>query len=162
MPDSASRPGVLDIDPQFVEDISVLVDAGQRGMVLNLAADLHPADLALLMGRLPDEQAHIMFAWLPDAQASDILIELTDSQRRQLFREIPPERLRHLVDALDTDDAADVLSDMSDAQALHVLPDLERHARRSCAVGVRRRERGRHYGARVCGRPPVVVAGARY
>lgn len=125
MPDSASRPGVLDIDPQFVEDISVLVDAGQRGMVLNLAADLHPADLALLMGRLPDEQAHIMFAWLPDAQASDILIELTDSQRRQLFREIPPERLRHLVDALDTDDAADVLSDMSDAQALHVLPDLE-------------------------------------
>ncbi|MFO8231943.1 MAG: magnesium transporter [Longimonas sp.] len=125
MPDSSSRPGVLEIDAQFVDDISVLVDAEQRGMVLNLAADLHPADLALLMGRLPEAQAHTMFAWLPDAQSSEILIELSDSQRRDLLRAINPERLRRLIDALDTDDAADVLSDMSDAQALHVLSDLE-------------------------------------
>ncbi len=124
MPDSLQRPGVLDLDAQLVDDVSVLVEAGQRGMVLNLAADLHPADLALLMARLPAEQAHTAFSWLPDAQASEILLELSDSQRRDLLHTLQPERLRRLIDALDTDDAADVLSDMSDAQALHVLPDL--------------------------------------
>ena len=125
MPDPTLRPGALDLDPQLVDDISVLVEAGQRGMVLNLAADLHPADLALLMGRLSDARAYSVFAWLPDEKASEILLELSDSQRRELLQNLRPERLRRLVDALDTDDAADVLNDMSDAQALNVLPDLE-------------------------------------
>ena len=125
MPHTPPRPGVIDLDAQLVDDIAVLVNAEQRGMVLNLAADLHPADLALLIGRLPDTQAFVLYDWLPDEQASEVLVELSDGQRRELLRTLPPARLRSLVDALDTDDAADVLNDMSDAQALHVLPDLE-------------------------------------
>ena len=119
------RLGMLEIDADLVEDVAVLIDADQRGMVLNVAKDLHPADLAQRMGRLSDAQAYKVFAWLFDAQASEVLVELTPIQRSALLQEIHDERLRVLIDALDTDDAADVLNDMSDAQALDVLPDLE-------------------------------------
>ena len=119
------RLGMLEIDADLVEDVAVLIDADQRGMVLNVATDLHPADLAQLMGRLSDAQAYKVFAWLSDAQASEVLVELTPIQRSALLQEIHDERLRILIDALNTDDAADVLNDMSDAQALDVLPDLE-------------------------------------
>lgn len=119
------RPGGLEIDADVVEDVASLVETDQRGMVLNLIVDLHPADLAQLMGRLSDEQAYKVFTWLPDEQASDVLVELAESQRTSVFEKVHAERLRKLIDALDTDDAADVLSDMSDTQALSVLPDLE-------------------------------------
>ncbi|MES3631063.1 MAG: magnesium transporter [Longimonas sp.] len=122
---SQRRLGMLEIDADFVEDVAVLVDADQHGMVLNLTSDLHPADLAQLLGRLSEEQAYKVFAWLPDAQASDVLVELTDGQRTAVLQDLQAARLRVLIDALDTDDAADVLNDMSDAQALGVLPDLE-------------------------------------
>ncbi len=47
IPSDKERSGVaLEVDEQLVDDISELLDAGQRGMVLNLAADLHPGDLA--------------------------------------------------------------------------------------------------------------------
>jgi magnesium transporter len=118
-------PGLLEVDATVVEDISVLLESGQRGMVMNLVADLYPADLALLLSHLPFEQAEQLFQWLPVDQASDTVAELDDSFRAELLEDLPIRRLTTLLDELDTDDAADVLADLPDEQALRLLPDLE-------------------------------------
>ena len=118
-------PGLLEVDAAVVEDISVLLESGQRGMVMNLVADLYPADLALLLIHLPFEQAHTLFRWLPVDQASETIAELDDAFRATLLEDLPAARLTTLLDELDTDDAADVLADLPDEQALRLLPDLE-------------------------------------
>jgi magnesium transporter len=122
--------GLIELDAAVVDDISALLTARQRGMVMNLVADLYPADLALLLSHLPFEEAGQLFRWLPPEQASETLAELNDSFRTALLEEALKEeqgerRLRRLIDALDTDDAADVLADLPDEVALRVLPDLE-------------------------------------
>lgn len=124
-PDESRSHGLLEVDAALVDDIAVLLDSGQRGMVLNLVADLYPADLALLLTRLPFEEAEQLFRWLPVHQASGTLAELDDAFRAALLRRYPAPRLTDLLDALDTDDAADVLADLPDKQALEVLPTLE-------------------------------------
>ena len=124
-PDESRPSGLLEVDPALVDDIAVLLDSGQRGMVLNLVADLYPADLALLLTRLPFEEAEQLFHWLPIHQASGTLAELDDDYRAALLRHYPRLRLTELLDELDTDDAADVLADLPDEQALEVLPTLE-------------------------------------
>ncbi len=117
--------GALDVDAQLAEDISALVDAGQRGMVLNLVADLYPADLARLLEHLPFEKAHLLFHWLPVEQAGDVLAELEGGLRTGLLEEIHTERLTELIDELDSDDAADLLAELPAEVAQQVLPGLE-------------------------------------
>ena len=116
--------GLLEVDESVVDDIVTLLSEGRRGMVLNLVADLYPADIALLLRRLPEEEARQFFRWLPPELGSDVLAEMEDAVRSRLLDGLAPQTLVNLIDALDTDDAADVLADLPEETALQVLPDL--------------------------------------
>ena len=121
-----SRPsGLLELDESVVDDIVALLADGQRGMVLNLVADLYPADVALLLHHLPTTEAKQLFRWLPPEVASDTLVELEDAYRADLLKELSATALTDLLDALDTDDTVDVLADLPDELALQLLPDLK-------------------------------------
>jgi len=124
-PDGPPHSGLLEVDESVVDDIAALLSEGQRGMVLNLVADLYPADIALLIRRLPDDEARRLFRWLPPELGADTLAEMEDAVRSRLLSGMAPRALVDLIDALDTDDAADVLADLRDDVALQVLPDLE-------------------------------------
>lgn len=117
--------GLLELDESVVDDLVALLTEGQRGMVLNLVADLYPADVALLLRRLPSDQSKQLFRWLPPELASDSLAELDETFRVSLLEDLSRPVLADLLDALDTDDAVDVLADLPDEIALQLLPDLE-------------------------------------
>ena len=124
-----ARPaGLLEVDEALVDDIAALVDDEQRGMVFNLIADLYPADVALLLTHLPFDTAHRLFQWLPPEVASETVTDLDDAFRAALMEGLPRDRLTGLLDALDTDDAADVLADLPAEQVRDVLPALEDRA----------------------------------
>jgi magnesium transporter len=124
--ENRARPsGLLELDESVVDDINALLTEGQRGMVLNLVADLYPADIALLLRHLPAAEAKQLFRWLPPERASDTLAELEDTFRAALLENLSSAVLTDLLDALDTDDAVDVLADLPDEVALQLLPDLE-------------------------------------
>ena len=117
--------GLLEIDSELVNDIADLLETGERGMVMNLAADLYPADLSRLLSHLPMDDAKRLFHWLPAEKAGLALAELDDAFRAELLDEAHAERLTELLDHLETDDAADVLADLRPEIASQVLPTLE-------------------------------------
>lgn len=123
--DGAQPSGLLELDETVVDDLVTLLNEGQRGMVLNLVADLYPADVALLLYHLPPRESKQLFQWLPPELASDSLAELEDTFRASLLEDLSPPVLTDLLDALDTDDAVDVLADLPEEVALQLLPDLE-------------------------------------
>lgn len=123
-PEGPPHSGLLEVDETVVDDIAALLSEGQRGMVLNLVADLYPADVALLLWRLPMKEARQLFLWLPPELAGETLTEMEEGFREGLLEDLAPATLTDLIDALDTDDAADVLADLPDETALRVLPDL--------------------------------------
>ena len=119
-------PSSLEVDAELTENVAALLDAGQEGMVLNLVADLYPADIARLMTHLSLERARQLLHWLPEEDASEVLVELDSGvYRTDLLEAVAAERLRAMIDELDTDDAADVLADLPDDLVLEVLPQLE-------------------------------------
>ena len=118
-------PGALEVDEELLADIAALVASGQRGMVLNLVADLYPPDLARLVSHLPLEKARQLFRWLPAEVSADVLPDLDSAFRADLLEEVRPATLTEIIDELDTDDAADVLADLDEEVALQVLPALE-------------------------------------
>src|SRR5690606_8296020 len=115
----------VEVDEQLVEDIDVLLRDGQRGMVLNLVADLHPADLARLIRHLPEDTAESLFNWLPDEQAGAVLPDMERARRADFLEEWEPHEIVSILDEIDTDDAADVLADLREDIAEQVLPQLE-------------------------------------
>ena len=117
--------GVLDVDAGLVDDIESLLDSGQQAMVLNLIADLHPADLAILISHLPSDHARKLFAWLPVAQGGDVLPELDSALRSSLLEDEKTSRVTALLDELDSDDATDVMADLPSEVAHEVLLQLE-------------------------------------
>lgn len=123
--DRERAPGQLEVDAELVDEISALIDTGQRGMVMNLVADLFPADMSRLLSHLPLDEAKQLFQWLPIEDASEVIAELDSSFRVSLLQQVQPSRLTALLDELDTDDAADVLADLPEDVAQRILPHLE-------------------------------------
>lgn len=117
--------GVLDVDADLVDDIESLLDSNQQAMVLNLIADLHPADLAILISHLPSDHARKLFGWLPVEQGGDVLPELDSAFRASLLEDEQTSRVTALLDELDTDDATDVMADLPVDVVQEVLPHLE-------------------------------------
>ena len=125
-PQDPPRPAfAAEVDEELVDNVAALVDDGQRGMVLNLTADLHPADLARLLTHLDPEEARTLFGWLPNELAGGVLPELESARRSDLLDELATHTLVGLIDEINTDDAADVLGDLPDELAARVLPKLE-------------------------------------
>lgn len=125
-PTAAAEPDrAMVLNEELVENVQVLVEDGLQGMVLNLVADLHPADLARLMVHLPVESAQRLFTWIPEALQSAVLPELETAQRTEILEALSAGEIVTLLDRLDTDDAADVLADVEDEVAGTVLPQLE-------------------------------------
>lgn len=124
-PEDEARAGLLEVDAEVVGDIAALLDSGEEGMVMNLVADLYPADLARLLTHLPMHDAKRLFHWLPSEQGGLALAELDDAFRAELLEEAEHDRLTELLDHLETDDAADVLADLRPDVAFQVLPTLE-------------------------------------
>lgn len=115
----------IEVDELLVNDIDALLRDGQRGMVLNLVADLHPADLARLIRHLPEDTAASLFNWLPDEQAGAVLPEMESARRADLLDDWETHEIVSVLDEIDTDDAADVLGDLPDDVAQAVLHRLE-------------------------------------
>ena len=123
--ESARPSGVIDLDSELIADISTLIESGQRGMVMNILMDLHPADLASIVSHINRDLAHQVLEWLPVVTAGEVLAELDDDYRADLADAISNERLTAMIDELDTDDAADVLADLPLELAEKILPGLE-------------------------------------
>lgn len=121
-PDPLAPPPGL--DDELLDNVAALVAGDQRGMVLNVVADLHPADVALLLRRLPDEDADRLFAWLPPDLSAEVLAEMESAERAPILEELSTGEIVDLLDRLDTDDAADVLADVDDARTDEVLVQL--------------------------------------
>ena len=117
-----------EVDVELVRNVAALVEGGQRGMVLNLVADLRAADLAQIVSHLPLAEARALFGWIPAAQTADVLPELETALRGDLLDDLTAPEIARLLDRLETDDQADVLGDLAETDAETadaVLPQLE-------------------------------------
>ncbi len=113
------------VDDDLVDVVADLVEAGHRGHVLNLVAELRPADVAALLQHLPPDLARVAFRWLPDDVTSRTLPELESAERVDLLDGLSTTELVTLIDPLASDDQADVLADVDVTQADDVLVQLE-------------------------------------
>lgn len=115
----------------FVEKVVDAADAGDGGRLTDLLEDLHPADIADLMGFLTAEHRAVVVVWLAPDVLAEVLPELDDNIREQVLERLPSGALAEALQELDSDDAAAVVEEMEDDQRREVLaamPEQDRAA----------------------------------
>ena len=115
----------------FVEKVVDASDAGDGPKLRSLLEDLHPADVADLMGFLTAEHRAVVVLWLPADLLAETLPELDDNIREEVLERVPHLILAEALQELDSDDAAAVVEDLEDDQRERVLaamPEVDRAA----------------------------------
>ncbi len=107
----------FEIDPHFVA--RVIGAAGDRDLLdlRRLVRNLHPADLAETVERMPPEAVRAFMRLIGEELAPDYLADLSWERRAGVLRLLPDAYVATALAELDTDDAAAVASDL-DSQKL--------------------------------------------
>lgn len=119
------------LTPAFVEKVVDAADDGDGLRLRGLLEDLHPADVADLMGFLTAEHRMVVVQWLAPELLAETLPELDDGIREEVLERVPHLTLAEALQELDSDDAAAVVEEMEDDQRERVLaamPEVDRAA----------------------------------
>ncbi len=87
-------------------------------------AELHPADIADIIGQVGPRERGAVLAALNASLAADTLQEMEEDLRDAALQEMPVERAAQVLEMMDADEAADMLAQLPDTLAQELLTRL--------------------------------------
>ena len=121
----------FEITEDLIEQLELLIGAGDDSGILNLLDEVHYADIAEIFDELSTEEATYLIKLLDSSRTSEALMELDEDVREQLLDNLSPQEIAAELNELDTDDAVDFISELDkniQQQVIEALED-EDHAR---------------------------------
>ncbi len=116
---------VIEVDEELLEDITDLIHSKSGTLLNNILADIYPADIALIIDNLDDEESFELFKILDVENSADVLLELSDHKRDYFLESLTPEEISKVVGKMDSDDATDIVSALDPVVARDVLERME-------------------------------------
>lgn len=117
------------VDPDTVDEVEELLEAGRVDDARELIDDLHAADVADLIEQIdPDQREALIDALRPDFDG-EVLSYLNSDLREEVIDQFEPQEIAAAMADLDTDDAVDVIEDLDEDQRREVLDALPAEAR---------------------------------
>ncbi len=114
---------------EFLDTIRESINTKDNVTAYDLIKDLHPADIAEILGEFPSEEATFLYLLLDGEKAADVLTEMEEDEREHLIRNLSSDELaKHIVDNLDSDDAVDMLMELPEEkqdEILNKISDIE-------------------------------------
>ena len=97
----------------LVQKISLSIEQENPAKLHDLITDLHTADIAEILEELSVSHAQFLYHIIDEKKSADILIELDDNLREDLLAGLSPKEIaEEVIDKLESDDAADVISEL--------------------------------------------------
>ena len=112
------------LSPDFVDAVIVSIEKGDALEFEYLTRDVHPADIADLIGLLSDDDRTRLIEMKGGSLAADVLAELDDDLREDVVEAMDPAKVAEAVVELDTDDAAYVLEDLDEEKRAEILAEV--------------------------------------
>lgn len=116
----------IEINREFIDELREAIRENDEKKALELISDFHAADIADLYGDISIEEARYLYLLLDGERASDVLAELDDDDRERFLEVLPGEVIaQKFIDHMDSDDAADVIGDLSEEKKQEILLHLD-------------------------------------
>jgi magnesium transporter len=116
----------FELTKEFINDIKERLEQKDFKVLKSELSQLHHVDIAALIEELGEEQGKTLFELFEDQDSAEILIELNDENREVVLEDLTSQEIaEELIENLDSDDAADIISDLSTAKKVEVLSHIE-------------------------------------
>jgi magnesium transporter len=110
-----------EISWQFVGHLEANAARLTLTMAREQIADMHPADLAHIISRVPRQNIQTVLNSLDDETAGEAIHELEPELRSRIISELDSERASDILEEMSPDEAADVLGDLTEEKANELL-----------------------------------------
>ncbi len=102
------------------------VGVGRDQDILAVLSELHPSDIGGVLGRLTIHEARYVLRLLEEETAAEAILELDEDLRERLLEGLTSQEIADkVIGHISSDDAADVMADLSEAKAKEVLDLLD-------------------------------------
>jgi magnesium transporter len=116
----------FELTKEYLEEINTAVESNVEAKVLELIEGLHPADIAEILDEQNTEEAKAFYFILPEEIAAESLVELDEDTRERFLEIISSEDIAEkIIDNLESDDAADVIGELSEEKQDEVIAHIE-------------------------------------
>ncbi len=106
-------------------EVAGLFDTDATGRQVAALRELHPAELAATIRRLPLERRRVLAEALEDERLADLLEELPEEEQVRLIESLDLERAADVLEQMDPDDAADLLAELPVAERDELLEEMQ-------------------------------------
>lgn len=113
----------------LIQQLNQALDNEQLAPVRNLLFELHPADISHFIESSPPNLRKTVWSILEHDAQGEVLQYLGDEVRQSFIDKMRPQELADMVSEMDTDDAVDILEDLSENLTEQVLRRLDEQNR---------------------------------
>ena len=110
--------------------VNSLAEAKKYNALRDLIVTLNPADLAILLERMPEQFMPIVYRLLPNELAAETFIEMESDAQETLIRGFSDKELKAVVDELYVDDAVDLVEEMPASVVKRILQQTDAQTRK--------------------------------
>jgi magnesium transporter len=111
---------------EFINQLSILIEEDNPKQVLDHVKDLHSADIAEIFEEIEFKKTIYLYNLLDDEISAEVLVELDDDDREKLLKTLSSKEIAdYVIENLESDDAADIVSDLPQEKKEEVLSQIE-------------------------------------
>ena len=125
MPNGARSVGGGAASAEPWTEVARLVRSGDRARLESYLRTLPPAEVALSISRLDQEDQTALLMLLAPAEAADLLEEVPDAQAADLIEDFPPAPAAAIVGEMSSDERADLLGELDAEDAESILRAMD-------------------------------------
>ncbi|MEC7863580.1 MAG: magnesium transporter [Bacteroidota bacterium] len=117
----------IKVTSAHIEDLTTLIENKESSKLAEIITELHIADIAETIEKLSEKNAKYFYNLITEKEESAaVLIELENDTRKKLLENLSAKEIaEEVIQNLATDDAADVIGELSEEKKEEVLSHIE-------------------------------------
>lgn len=113
-----------------IEKLQDYIKEQKFGKIKELLVEMNPADLAILLGEVSDEELPILFRILPKELAAETFVEMDGDEQELLITAFSDRELWEVMDMMHVDDAVDIIEEMPAGVVKRILRHTDPETRK--------------------------------
>lgn len=116
----------FELTREYLDVLRKALQSNDHAFIVAELDKLHPADIAEILDEIETAEAKILFNSLHKEKAGDVLVEMEEDRRERFLALFTSQEIaRDFIENMDSDDAADIIMELPDAQKDEVISHIE-------------------------------------
>ena len=116
----------FELTKEFLESIKAAIEQKNEVELLRLISPLHVADIAETLDELSFDEFKFLYQYLEKEKAAEVFVHLEEELQEKLLKSLSSKEIAEkFIESMDSDDAADIISELSESKKEEVLSHIE-------------------------------------